>query len=500
MNKKTERVIFPFFLYIYRVKNLVLFVIGILFLVEVIAQPKTLYGLKTSKFIPATGILTESFYMDETPVTYNDFKIYVRAGGEKTAYWFYESYNINEQPVTGISWHHAADYCNWRSKCEGLKPVYFVTDSLDEYGYRIYEKDSFANGYRLPTADEFKYAAFDSVYCKITTQGNYLYKYYPWGINFYGSLLNDDFRSNIDIDSGMKSTKWWRLAPVKSQFRNSFGLYNVCGNNWHWSDDWKLKSQGKKWIIGGGWGVIDTMHVKIGYVSWCSPGNYNYDIGFRCVKNISGITDSIIKFDTTIQYDFYKPLSSQIKNEITDFFGEEFKNRLAKFIGDSYPECINFHMKVDEQEILNPESMAELIIKVCKRNNIHPLFLTTIMISESGFGSVSFPRWYNNPMAYMWQNKLMEKGEPVYENMPGKRNRKYKTLEEGFEAFCKGIRRDLYYKAAKKNLDSFHLIYVGYRADEWMNTMTRIYHDIAGVRFEPKFPEGDAGKFIYTDW
>ena len=50
------------------------------------------------------------------------------------------------------------------------------------------------------------------------------------------------------------------------------------------------------------------------------------------------------------------------------------------------------------------------------------------------------------------------------------------------------------------NLDAFHLIYVGYRADEWMNTMTRIYRDIAGVRFEPKLPEGDAGKYIYTDW
>ena len=100
----------------------------------------------------------------------------------------------------------------------------------------------------------------------------------------------------------------------------------------------------------------------------------------------------------------------------------------------------------------------------------------------------------------MWQNKLMVNGYPTYENKPGKINRKYKTLEEGFEMFCKGIRRDLYYKAAKKNLDAFHLSYVGYRADEWMNTMTRMYRDIAGVRFEPEFPEGDAGKYIYTDW
>jgi sulfatase modifying factor 1 len=480
------------------VKNLVLFVIGILFLVEVIAQPKTLYGIKKSKLISIVLLDSSfhSYYMDETPVTYEDFKIYVRAGGTKTAYWFYESYNINEQPVTGISWHHAVDYCNWRSKCEGLIPVYVKTDSLDTYGYPVYEKDSSANGYRLPTNAEFISAATGPLNKSIV--------YFPWGNKFYESTSLNDYRANIDLDSGMKSTEWWRIAPVKSQYRNSFDLYNVCGNTWHWCDDWHYNDSENlnsiKILKGGGWGVINSDHTSIQYESFCPPGNYNYDIGFRCVKNIFGITDSIIKFDTTIQYDFYKPLSSQIKNVITDFYGEYFKNQLAKFIGDSYPECINFHMKVDEQEILDANSMAELIIKVCKRNNIHPLFLTTIMISESGFGSVSFPRWYNNPMAFHWQNKLMANGEPVYESLPGKKNRKYKTLEDGFEAFCKGIRRDLYYKAAKKNLDSFHLIYVGYRADEWMNTMTRIYRDIAGVRFEPKFPEGDAGKYIYMDW
>lgn len=470
-------------------KILLFFVFYSLFFVEVLAQPKTLYGLKTSKLITDYNY-DESIYMDETPVTYEDFKKYVRAGGQKTAYWYYESYNIDEQPVTGISWHHAADYCNWRSKCEGLKPVYFITDSLDNYGYPIYEKDTSANGYRLPTGSEFIIA---------TRINNEKPTRFPWGYEFYDTIPYLDYRSNIDIDSGMKSTQWWRLAPVKSQYKNSFGLYNVCGNIWHWCDEWKTDNETKV-LKGGGWGVIDPNKTSMRRGSWCVPGNYNYDIGFRCVKSSKGINDSLVIFDTTVQHDFYKTLSSQIKNEITDFYSQEFENHLAEFIKDSYPECINFQMEVDEQRIMSPYQMAYIIVEVCKRNNINPIFLVSIMISESGFGSVSFPRWYNNPMAFHWQNKLMANGEPVYESLPGKKNRKYKTLEDGFEAFCKGIRRDLYYKAAKKNLDAFHLIYVGYRANEWMNTMTRIYRDIAGVRFEPKFPEGDAGKFIYTDW
>lgn len=420
--------------------------------------------------------------MDETPITYEDFEIYVRAGGKKNAYWFYDSYHISEQPVTGISWFQAIEYCNWRSKCEGLTPVYSPGKNLDLNGNIIIIRDSLANGYRLPTAEEFELAA----------SGN-KNQNYPWG-----NIYNDSI-SNRDIDSGFLSKEWWRLAPVKSQYKNDFGLYNMCGNNWHWCDDWDNLNRTKK-LKGGSWGTIQDENLKIQYTSHSSPINYNYDIGFRCVKNVEGINDSLFSVDTTVPFEFKKSFETFLVYSIDDFYSGELIKELGKYLEENYPECINFQMKIDQQEKLTPLEMAQLIVKVCKNNNVHPLFLTAVMISESGFGTVSFPRWYNNPMAYMWQNKLMKNGLPTYENMPGKINRKYKTLEEGFEMFCKGIRRDIYYKAAKKDLDAFHLIYVGYRADEWMNTMTRIYHDIAGVKFEPKFPEGDAGKYIYADW
>jgi hypothetical protein len=121
------------------------------------------------------------------------------------------------------------------------------------------------------------------------------------------------------------------------------------------------------------------------------------------------------------------------------------------------------------------------------------------MASESGFASCSFPRWFNNPMAYHWQNVLMEKGAPQYAGDKTV-NIKYKTLQRGFEYFAKGIHRPVYIRAAKTNLDNFHLRYVGYRADEWMYTLSRLYKDVLGVRFEPNFPEKNAGALIFTDW
>lgn len=447
------------------------------------SQHVTVCGLKNMKLIPGNKSFKD-FYMDETPVTYADFIIYVRAGGIENAYWLYESYNIPVQPVTGISWFHAIDYCNWRSTCEGLDPVYSKTDSFDNWGYPIFISNPNANGYRLPTSQEFQHAA----------QGLEEHINYPWGENFIDSVCN------YDTDRGYKSTEWWRLAPVKSQYKNSFGLYNMCGNNWHWCDDWKRDNSSVKILKGGSWGSIDSTRLKMTYASHSTPGNYNYDIGFRCVKSVNGVTDSVLDFDTTKQYTFYVPFQSKTDNIITDFYSEKFTQRLALFIGDNYPECIHFLSNIDGQEILTPLVMAQIIVSVCKKNSVNPLFLAAIMISESGFGTVSFPRWYNNAMAYHWQNKLMAKGYPVYESLPGKKNRKYKILADGFNAFCLGIRRELYYKAAKKNLDSFHIIYVGYRADEWMHTMSRVYRVIAGVRFEPLYPDGDAGKYIYADW
>lgn len=423
------------------------------------------------------------FYMDETPVNYTDYYTYVRAGGAKNAYWSYTSYNIPDQPVTGISWHDAVTYCNWRSSCENLEPVYTKTDSVDTWGYPIYHRNTEANGYRLPTSAEFEFAAL---------AGQQLD--YPWGNTFSDSL------ANYDNDRGHQTTAWWRLATVHSQFRNAFGLYNMCGNNWHWCDDWKTEGH-TKYLKGGSWGTVEPKLLKSSLSSHSSPGNYNYDIGFRCVRTVIGVNDTIQVYDTLKPFLFERMRSDFVRiPPLNSCYDSLFTDRLAAFLSDNYPESIYFLQQVDSQNVITPFQLAEKLVSVCKKHRINPLFLTAIMISESGCGTVSFPRWYNNPMAYHWQNKLMVNGYPVYEAKPGKQNRKYARLEDGFHAFCKGIRRDLYYKGARKNLDSFHMIYVGYRADEWMNTLSRVYRDVGGWRLEATYPISDAGALIYTDW
>lgn len=447
----------------------------------VAAGPSSFNGLKP--MVRVKGV-DGDFFMDETPVTYSDLKLYVDAGGQKNAYWAYDSYNIPAQPVSGISWHMAVDYCNWRSKVEGFEPAYVATNDYDFWGYPIVQLVTSANGYRLPSSKQFEAAS----------AGNLSNPTYPWGETFYDSL------ANFDTDRGHKSSEWWRLAPVKSQYQNDLGLYGMSGNVWEWCDDWADDQFHAKNTRGGSWGSLSQEELKIGAKAHSMPGNYNYDIGFRCILPAGNSTEisSPITPDYSVEHDFYS--APALNPSRSSFSEDKLESQLASYLGDNYPTSIYFQQKVDEQEIITPAALAHSIVTVCRKNDIHPLFLTAIMISESGMGTVSFPRWFNSPMAFHWQNKLMAKGVPVYEDLPGHRNRKYKTLEDAFDAFCKGIKRDLYYEAARTDLYAFHKIYVGYEAFEWMHTLSRVYRDIMNIRFEPDFPKTDAGKYIYLNW
>jgi hypothetical protein len=103
-------------------------------------------------------------------------------------------------------------------------------------------------------------------------------------------------------------------------------------------------------------------------------------------------------------------------------------------------------------------------------------------------------------MAYRWQNSLMKNGPPLYEDLPYKRNRRFKTLRDGFEAFCDGLRKHAYTDAAHKDLYDFHIVYVGYEAKEWIYIVRKVYRDLLREEIDVHFPDESIGEFIYLDW
>lgn len=435
--------------------------------------------------IPA-DLAEHPFYIDQTPVTYSDYRVYLEAGAPEPHYYKYSSYNKPNQPVTGITYNRAALFCNWRSRMQGLEPVYSPGSQVSEWGYISMQADYSTGGYRLPTETEFETAARGG-------SGNFDY---PWGDKFSAEW------ANYDTDRGRsQSKKWWRLADVREMKANARGIYNMSGNIWHFTDT-DLKGDHQSTVIkilkGGSWGSISPEELKIDNRSVAATDLYNYDIGFRCILPVSekALQNTRQRPVKALSINFYRGSFTEIKTTTAFYDSKAFREKMARYIKQRFIENLNFKIKIDQQKIITPRELADLLIDTGIEYRINPVFLLGIMKSESGVSTVSFPRWFNNPMAYKWGNFHMKNGQPVYGYKKG-RNRKYRTLKDGFSAYARGMRRKIYLNVSKKDLYSFHMTYVGYKAVEWMTALSIVYRDLLGVKLGPHYPKQNIRPYIY---
>jgi formylglycine-generating enzyme required for sulfatase activity len=460
-------------------------------------MPKSLSGLrkmrllKGGSFVMGDGrtVRLSPFYMDEHPVTNRDFEVYVAEGGQPTSNWYDPNYRQRTQPVTGLSWYQAADYCNWRSLKEGFKPAYQKQNATDAWGYPIYALDTTSDGFRLPTEAQFEYAA---------TCGEP--KPYPWGQDFDGAL------ANMDSEQGTLNGNWWRPASVESQYQSGCGLSGMSGNVWQWCNDWYgtdkqtndplgVEIGRTKAKRGGSWGSPNPEQLKTTARSFAIPSSHNFETGFRCVKPMGNkkLESEKITVIEKVSHQFWKPELPQQQSKDFDVYGDAFVSRLAAYISETYPEALFFQVDIDQQPKTNPQELAALLTNICRKHKINPAFLVGIMSAQSGFGSCSFPRWFNNPTAVNWQLSLAE-NPPQYNAQPLKQNQKFKDLSENFEAFCVLINKPIYKKAAQEGLQKVLETYVGVGAPTLEALLNKVYSDLLRVSFE----SGDCSALIYT--
>lgn len=181
-----------------------------------------------------------------------------------------------DRPVEQIRWLNAAEFCNERSKAEGLEPCY------DEV---TFECNFDASGYRLPTEAEWEYAA-------------------RAGVDADRPLGNapPKLRSYACYAGNSKN----KTDPVGQKKPNAWGLHDMLGNVAEWCQDVYSESyyqqspannpsgptSGDKRVMrGGSWksseascSVTARQGCVAGFTDACFTGN---TLGFRCVRRLS---------------------------------------------------------------------------------------------------------------------------------------------------------------------------------------------------------------------
>lgn len=215
-------------------------------------------------------------------------------------------------PVYNVSWFDAIVYCNLRSINDHLDPVYIVdgkTDPAQWTGIQGSENGRYCapnpctwdvtilgnkNGWRLPTEVEWEYLA----------RGGKLNNDNP--VYIYSGSNDPDTVAWYGPTDGSGGTSGNMAHPVKQLAPNDFGLYDMSGNVWEWTNDWHTynTSNTGPWVFtdtpssgapkdgsnncrvtkGGGW-LYGISQSPVSNRASSDPSAARYsDLGFRVVR------------------------------------------------------------------------------------------------------------------------------------------------------------------------------------------------------------------------
>jgi formylglycine-generating enzyme required for sulfatase activity len=122
-------------------------------------------------------------------------------------------------------------------------------------------------GWRLPTEWEWQAAA--------DYDGSYTYG--------CGTSI-DHSKANYDLDNPLNLSSYPYTTPVGYYDQFGYGLCDMAGNVWEWTDSWYSSSQNYRVLRGGGWSSYDLG------CTVSARGNYGYphvtysNEGFRVVR------------------------------------------------------------------------------------------------------------------------------------------------------------------------------------------------------------------------
>ena len=224
--------------------------------------------------------IRQPFAVGAYSVTRGEFSAFVQATGYKVdpGCWFW----------TGTTWEERAE-TSWRSPGfaqDDQHPVLCVDlEAAKEYVTWLSTRTG--KTYRLPSETEREYVA------RAGTNTPFW-----WGSSISTDMANYDGRHKYaDGPTGM----WRQMTMRVDSFPpNAWGLYNVQGNVWDWTDDcWNESNAGNPgdgtarldgectWRVarGGAWNYAPT-YLRAAYRYWNEPANRSSVQGFRVVRQL----------------------------------------------------------------------------------------------------------------------------------------------------------------------------------------------------------------------
>ena len=177
----------------------------------------------------------------------------------------------DSHPVHSVTWYDVVKWCNARSEMEGLEAVYFVGEEVYRSGHHVPVWDDTANGYRLPTVNEWRFAASGGIRSE--------------GYTFSGSNVLDEVAWYFDNADGAECNMaagrgTW---PVGLKLPNELGIYDMAGNvsEWLWNRHLdRFANLGGAFNSGASSGAL-TLAGQPGYRLWGGSNN----LGLRVVRS-----------------------------------------------------------------------------------------------------------------------------------------------------------------------------------------------------------------------
>jgi formylglycine-generating enzyme required for sulfatase activity len=222
---------------------------------------------------PQHSVTLSSFYMGRYEVTQKEWRDLMGTtiqqqrdkAGDSSLYGEGDNY-----PMYYVSWYEVVEYCNARSRREGLTPAYTVSGTTVTL-------NSGATGYRLPTEAEWEYA------CRAGTTTPY------------------SSGSSVDSAGWYSSNSGSKTHEVGTKQPNALGLYDMHGNVYEWCWDWYgdyssgaqtnplgassgSASVGALRVARGGSCYDNGQYLRSAGRGYITPSNRDISIGFRLFR------------------------------------------------------------------------------------------------------------------------------------------------------------------------------------------------------------------------